>query len=102
LLLSAGNDILLGPATAAALKNVVNLLFFFFLRNARKAWRDGGALEGRGKKKKKTNERKYTCGFNLFSSLPEPPYLPSRGRRSGRRGGGRCLVQAMRVGKHRR
>jgi hypothetical protein len=51
LLLSVGNGILLGPATAAALKNGVTLLFFFFLRNARKARMKGGALEGRGKKK---------------------------------------------------
>jgi len=50
LLLSVGNATLFGPATAAALKNVVTLLFFFFVRNAGKAWRDGGALEGRGKK----------------------------------------------------
>ena len=49
LLLSVGNAILFGPATAAALKFVVTLLFFFVLRNAGKAWRDGGALEKRGK-----------------------------------------------------
>jgi hypothetical protein len=53
LLLSVGNATLFGPATAAALKNVVTLLFFFFVRNAGKAWRDGGALEGRGKKQLK-------------------------------------------------
>jgi len=49
LLLSVENAILFGPATATAPKNVVILLFFFFPHNAGKAWRDGGALEGKRK-----------------------------------------------------
>ena len=78
-----GNAILFGPATAAALKFVVTLLFFFVLRNAGKAWRDGGALEKRGNTQlKKRNKRKYRWFLVCFIFSPSRTpltFLPAVG-----------------------